>query len=396
MVNGRRSVLILAAAAMLASCVPEDPPTFRAARNWELWPDITGCPDLGCGSNAATVGDGFVFDGLDARGLEPSPGGVKVDGATFRGARVNIRVDGHELKVVSPDDEQLTFSGQVLVNDLVIGLSRPPRVTYELTLVQLLTTRFWADPRGVEIPLYKFFFRRTGPVVNGSCQNEDFELPCGAAVPLCKGNRLDTDEIEYTALVFRGDRYNTVAKTVSAAAPDDGWFNLACAGTAMAKMHLLRHTAAGGLTHGAETHPTTIPQRQAMLKMLTADYCGDGRSFTVNGHPLVYGDVRGWYPWAPRPPLDLEDPAQVASFEAIWTENGAVCLDQPRAFPAFAIQDHCRQARRNTALSSRLQPADGLALSRGSELAIRADPIPPCGNTRHWSKRGYAVSANPR
>jgi ADYC domain len=65
-------------------------------------------------------------------------------------------------------------------------------------------------------------------------------------------------------------------------------------------MHLMRHTNAGALTaDGHIAYPTTTAQRQAMLKMLTADYCGTGRSFTVDGQALKYGDSGVWYPATP-------------------------------------------------------------------------------------------------
>jgi hypothetical protein len=59
-------------------------------------------------------------------------------------------------------------------------------------------------------------------------------------------------------------------------------------------------------------------ERQAMLKMLVADYCGTGRAFTVPGEPLLWQSGRISYAL---PPLNLE---------ARWTANGASCLGVPR------------------------------------------------------------------
>jgi hypothetical protein len=58
-----------------------------------------------------------------------------------------------------------------------------------------------------------------------------------------------------------------------------------------------------------------------MFKMITADYCGRGKAFTVSGQPLAILDNRGWF----EPP-----PTGVTSIESIWNEQGAVCLDQAR------------------------------------------------------------------
>jgi hypothetical protein len=103
-------------------------------------------------------------------------------------------------------------------------------------------------------------------------------------------------------------------------------------------MHLMRHTAAGAWTadgrvgsDGLPPYYTTIAERQAMLKMFTADYCGAGRSFTVDGQDLHYGDANHWYPGTPS--LDHSGgviPSGTGSVEALWDDKGAVCLDEPR------------------------------------------------------------------
>jgi hypothetical protein len=118
------------------------------------------------------------------------------------------------------------------------------------------------------------------------------------------------------ALIFAGDRYDAVHKTVKIDPPSSCWFNIACAGSAMAKMHLLRHTTAGS----DADHATTQPQRQTMLKMITDDICGTGQSFTVDGENVYYEDMWLWHPFAAVP----------GSIEAMWGDQGALCLDEPR------------------------------------------------------------------
>src|SRR5262249_31439197 len=121
--------------------------------------------------------------------------------------------------------------------------------------------------------------------------------------------------VEHSAIAFAGDRYDPVQKIVTDTVRGTQWFNLACAGTATAKVHLVRHTNAGAwspstwhpgvdiTSPGAPYH--TAPQlRQAMLKMFAADYCGSGFPFTVDGQPLLYDDTNPAYtPPAPVPPL---------------------------------------------------------------------------------------------
>lgn len=65
---------------------------------------------------------------------------------------------------------------------------------------------------------------------------------------------------------------------------------------------------------GAELH-------QACTRMVRADYCGDGTSFTKDGTQIDVFDARG-----------IVAPANEASFlfEAGWGENGAVCVSRTR------------------------------------------------------------------
>jgi hypothetical protein len=86
---------------------------------------------------------------------------------------------------------------------------------------------------------------------------------------------------------------------------------------------------------------TTLFNLAAMLKMLTADYCGTGRSYTVDGQPLKYGDSNHW---CSQPPII---PSAVCSIEALWAEKGAVCVDTPRrvdrrTFHASTVPIHYR------------------------------------------------------
>ncbi|MCA9719694.1 MAG: hypothetical protein H6713_20565 [Myxococcales bacterium] len=72
----------------------------------------------------------------------------------------------------------------------------------------------------------------------------------------------------------------------------------------------------------------TTDEYEASVRMLRADYCGDGRSYTLPGTPLLYWDS-----------LDpLSTPGAVGSIgtwataatEALWTDDGALCLGAPR------------------------------------------------------------------
>ncbi|MGH8311591.1 MAG: ADYC domain-containing protein, partial [Steroidobacteraceae bacterium] len=102
-----------------------------------------------------------------------------------------------------------------------------------------------------------------------------------------------------------------VTRTV-APVPDDRWFNLGCARHTLAKLRLTRstlHTVKSGAWQ----------QVQATLKMLSADYCGTGKAFTIAGEPIVWKNNVGMKYYFPPSVL-----------EARWSENGALCLNTPR------------------------------------------------------------------
>src|SRR5262249_25624302 len=172
-------------------------------------------------------------------------------------------------------------------------------------------------------------------------------LPAEKPEPLCPHPPTSKDEAlglnSYDSVIFEGDRVDAAAKTIGAKI-DPRWFNIGCAGHTLAKMALTGHTESA-VKLGFST---SIAQRQTMLKMLSADYCGDGTPFTVSGQPLQWADDLGWMHAAPD-----------AQLEARWTSTGASCLMKPRveahptkaSFVAFhsnaeleaRIAAHCRR-----------------------------------------------------
>jgi hypothetical protein len=131
---------------------------------------------------------------------------------------------------------------------------------------------------------------------------------------VCKGTLLDP--LQASVVILAGERYDLDAKAVIP--NQDGWITLACAGSAAAKMALLGYGPHAKFSD--QSAPATVDQRQATLKMITADYCGDGQSYTEDGTLLAWENQAGTV---------IPDDEPGAS-EAIWTEDGAVCLDVPR------------------------------------------------------------------
>jgi len=116
------------------------------------------------------------------------------------------------------------------------------------------------------------------------------------------------------AVFWKGDRYDPdTGKIYASGGPPvvGTWFNISCAGEALIKM-LRMHT-------GQAVAPfSPIERRLAVTWMFTATFCKPGTRYTHLGVPLVWSDL-----WEP-------SDAGPAEVEAIWSAQGAVCLNTPR------------------------------------------------------------------
>jgi len=97
---------------------------------------------------------------------------------------------------------------------------------------------------------------------------------------------------------------------------------LACVGEAAAKMKLMDF-------HPAGNREASQDDRMSTLRMITADYCGDGTPYTGTGIPVAWRDAKE----------TVEPPTTEDILEALWTPSGARCLDTPRLIERDMI--HC-------------------------------------------------------
>ena len=296
-----------------------------------------GCPTLMCRSNSLVAeGAAIEYEGkqatadrsfheLNMHGL-PNAAGFSVL-AAHKGA-VTYTLEGYGAGVagrpLEPGAPRL--EGAALVG-LVLVLRDSANRRYTVHVAATNATIFWAQPHG-SVRTYALTYAPEG---------------ASASQPLCTAGANE-------AILFQGDRYDSQRKTIVATgAAAKGWVNIGCAGTSIAKLYLTRHTQA------SQQILTTPGERQSMLKMFTADVCGDGTSFTVPGQRLLWADAKGITTFA----------SPAATVEAIWNESGAVCLNTPR--------------------QPKLAPA----------IAARC-PRPSCGEATSPTGRGHVISAIPR
>ncbi len=98
---------------------------------------------------------------------------------------------------------------------------------------------------------------------------------------------------------------------------------IACVGEAAAKMKLMDF-------HPLSNRGADVDERMATLRMITADYCGDGTPYTASGIPVAWRDAAEL----------VQPPTSEDVLEAMWTADGARCLDTPRLTSLDLI--HCQ------------------------------------------------------
>ena len=133
--------------------------------------------------------------------------------------------------------------------------------------------------------------------------------------------------------ILAGETYDNDLKLVN---PNTGtWISFACRDQAAWKMKRLSYGPHGDLVSNNPLTPATLDQRQSTLKMLTADYCGTGHSFTVTGTQIYW---RNFANTVVHLPLMYKFTTQV---EALWDADGAICLTKPRLVTLADVAAEC-------------------------------------------------------
>lgn len=299
------------------------------------------CPPHICGMNAADLSDGF-FHELNLDGLANDEGYSLVN-VTHDGNRYDLDVVNGRFRAtltLGIVGAPMTLTGTALAGTrLRLRRVVDGTTSYRTLTIQSVarTTDFWAKRVDGEptpaIETYRFHVGTDSGYGAYLCQNG-----AGFVDPSSPVRAMP----EHHGLVFEGERIDVEALSI-APVTNSRWFNFGCAETALAKLHLTGHTRAAQ----AAGFSNSILERQTMLKMLTADYCGTGNSFTAAGQPLRWTDDD----------QTMTIPSSVTRvLEARWTPYGAACLNTPRvlAHPTDAsrelfpnvemqIQDECQR-----------------------------------------------------
>lgn len=292
----------------LAACVSEPPTELDT---------VERCAKYFCGGNSPTVGH-YGFWELNSFGIPNAQGfellGLSQGRAFYYPAVIDSRLRARDRRGNELRGSQLVGAtiwlrrGTAQYGVVITSVGTFDEVVAPFQTLETYVLE-WGDVLAGQLPGRMFPGARveTMPVLGGTtnvCPPPDYTT---------SGGITEWDHTAamspYQTLLYEGDRFDDKGRTVGHVAQDD-WFNIGCGAHTLAKLRLTRNTI-----HTAASWQNV----QAAFKMLSADYCGTGRSFTVDGEPLVWRDRGTMVFW--QKPLELE---------ARWDENGATCLNSPR------------------------------------------------------------------
>jgi len=124
---------------------------------------------------------------------------------------------------------------------------------------------------------------------------------------------------EDIAIVIEGEVHGEDGSTIEES-KQGGWFNIVCLNDALASLDIY-----GIASHKPDGDQDHYARRDAALKMITANYCDKDR-YTYKGNEIEWQTRAGSDSWVP------PTTASPDSLEAVWDQNGAVCLTNSRLY----------------------------------------------------------------
>jgi hypothetical protein len=338
------------------------------------------CPRTQCGLNGIWLGQGVQFRTLHLTPGVPNSAGLSILGFEDRHHHPMTPDVDRDVLLGRPAGGGPPAQGECVSGgaancltgaELLLGSfndKNRDRLTpqYRLKIQHVGHRQFWTQCNDCtdreSTPTYQF----TAIKLDDSCE-----------VEICKPGLADGFDGTLTgeAVIFRGDYYDELTHSVLTTGAQDE-FNIACLGSTISKLHLLRHTTASL----SATNTTTIDQRQTLLRLFTADYCGNGHGFTEDGLPIRLGINNAHYDLIQSSHYIASD---AASVDALWSNGHATCLGTPRWVRGTTrswTPDALRtEIRLGCAIPDCpvMTPVPLKPAPASSDYAITANPVPP-------------------
>lgn len=268
------------------------------------------CDILGCGGNNPKIAS-YPATPIRSTPGAGSPSGFVTLGFTLGGQAMSFAIVEGEF--VATDSAGTRYDGDTIEGGnirLRYGTSE-----FKLHIVDHTLVEYWTRP-GEHVHMYRMSWidpvsGRSGDVCENSPTAEEIEW----------------SGIEHHAFFVGGESYDVPSiSVVETGGSSADIVNIACAASGLAKTELDSYTAN---IPAADPYATTPDDRATLLRVYAAAYCYDDTTgpgdtltrYTVPGQPLLIEDSREWMSAAP---------AAGAVVEAVWNEDGVVCLENPR------------------------------------------------------------------
>ncbi|MDC0671273.1 ADYC domain-containing protein [Nannocystis radixulma] len=267
---------------------------------------LVGCDEAVEQTHAGTpVDDEVTFRTLFDNGLElngPLMNGMRMNGMRMNGMRMNgMRMNGMRMNTSELNNFAIT-SGS-LISALLDSIQRSG--------ADLVDAEYDFDYE-ITPGSYEHKKLKIAGVVQSSTDADiyfndvRYQVDASTWDYLCRDGA--SNPTEAIALNFAWDESNGTRLEY----PDA--FTWACRGAALAK------AVEWGYAPWRTASSTSLKDaHQAAVRMIRADYCGNGTTHTVNGNPIDVSDR-----WS------IQTPGTVWPVEAKWGPDGAVCLNTPR------------------------------------------------------------------
>jgi hypothetical protein len=325
---------------------------------------IEDCEEHVCGGgNSPRFGVGRVFHELHLQhGVEQFSGhGYMINTVMKGNASCQLKVSRAKVTALC-SDSPIEVSGAGLANLLIhISSTIGTPEHYILKFGEEGFAGYWPDPTR-KTPWYKVYWSL--PMSGGGT----WKNLCSGGVP----DRRNAMGLPADSLVmFEGERIDPREKTIYDIDLTGNWINVGCAGNGPTKMHVAGHSYAATKL----AFPSTVAQRQTLLKLNAAAYCGR-IAYTIHNQPSDYRDEPNTLPYV--------FPIAQLGIEARWNASGATCLSIPRvlANPSKEANDYF----------------PNVMTTIQNECKLRRGPnyvLPACQGSPQQMDGHFFVSANP-
>jgi len=265
-------------------------------------------------------------------GALDSSNGRSLNGRSLNGRSLNGRsLNGRSLNGVSLNGRSLngrSINGISLTGSQLVGVTSDGQPLAGAQLEGAVFDGILDD--GSTLPI------RIDDISTGTDANSDvwfYDVSYqtdGGWQRLC-GNESNGDPVAAVALAGTWD-YSEGTKTGGSWIPSSTVFTFGCRHTALAKC-----VEMGYKPWSSYQGESLRNYHQACTRLIRADYCGNGRSWTLDGRMIDLYDALG-----------VQKDTERWTFEAEWTDSGARCLSGMRVIDlknVFGVVDQCVLAK---------------------------------------------------